>query len=190
MANFSTAYYSGTPKHRGAVLIVSLMMLLIMTILGINAVLTTTLQERMTGNLRNKHMSFQATEAALRTGERMALTLTRAQIFDDGGTDGMYTRQNFTVRELLDITSSDELSWQDGSDGSAQLAPPTLFKEPQYIVENYGESPRNKSCMRNAAKQSCGNPSCCLARVYRITARGFGINNIGGTVLQSTVREQ
>jgi len=56
-------------SSQGGALIISLVILLIMTILGLTAMQTTMLQERMAGNMKDRNMAFQATEAALRTGE-------------------------------------------------------------------------------------------------------------------------
>ncbi|TCK05937.1 pilus assembly PilX family protein [Marinobacterium mangrovicola] len=53
----------------GAALIVALIMLLLITIIGVSAMQTTTMEERMAGNLRDRHVAFQAAEAALRQGE-------------------------------------------------------------------------------------------------------------------------
>ena len=53
----------------GTALIVSLIFLLIMTLIGITAVRTTTLEEKMAGNMRDRNLAFQAAEAALRDAE-------------------------------------------------------------------------------------------------------------------------
>ncbi len=60
---------TGVGRQRGAVLIVSLIFLLLMTLIGVTAMQTTTLQERMAGNMRDQNLAFQAAEAALRQGE-------------------------------------------------------------------------------------------------------------------------
>jgi type IV pilus assembly protein PilX len=57
------------PNQRGAILITALMLLLIMTILGITAVTTSTLQEKMAGNLRDQYMAQEAGDAILRAAE-------------------------------------------------------------------------------------------------------------------------
>jgi type IV pilus assembly protein PilX len=56
-------------EQRGAVLIVSLIFLLLLTLIGTTAMRTTTLQERMAGNSRDVNLSLQAAESALRAGE-------------------------------------------------------------------------------------------------------------------------
>lgn len=55
--------------QRGAVLVVALVMLLLLTIIGMASMRGTALQENMAGNLRENNLSLQAAEAALRKGE-------------------------------------------------------------------------------------------------------------------------
>ncbi|KJS73675.1 MAG: pilus assembly protein PilX [Pseudomonas sp. BICA1-14] len=60
--------------QRGAVLLVALIMLLLLTILGAAAMRDTNLQERMAGNMRDHNLAFQAAEAALRFAEQEVKT--------------------------------------------------------------------------------------------------------------------
>jgi Tfp pilus assembly protein PilX len=53
-------------RQRGAALVVGLVLLVVITLVGVGAMQTTTLQEKMAGNLRDSNLSFQAAEAALR----------------------------------------------------------------------------------------------------------------------------
>jgi len=59
-------------QQNGAVLIVTLVMLLLMTLLAIGSMRGTVLQERMAGNLRDEHLAFQAAEMAQREAEQAA----------------------------------------------------------------------------------------------------------------------
>ena len=61
-------------RQRGAVLLVALIMLLLLTILGAAAMRDTNLQERMAGNMRDHDLAFQAAEAALRFAEQEVKT--------------------------------------------------------------------------------------------------------------------
>ena len=56
----------------GASLLVVLILLLVMTLLGLAALRGTLLQERMSANLLDRNLNFQAAEAALREGEDLA----------------------------------------------------------------------------------------------------------------------
>ncbi|SER12540.1 type IV pilus assembly protein PilX [Amphritea atlantica] len=62
------------PKNReqGAVLIIALIFVLILTLIGVSSMQGTTLQEKMSGNLRDRSVAFNAAEAALREGENSA----------------------------------------------------------------------------------------------------------------------
>jgi len=56
-------------RQRGMALVVSLVMLLSLTLLGLAAMQNTSLEERMAGNMRAQNLAFQAAEAGLRAGE-------------------------------------------------------------------------------------------------------------------------
>jgi len=60
----------GHASQRGAVLLVALIMLLLLTILGIAAMRDTNLQEKMAGNMRDHNLALQAAEAGLRFAEQ------------------------------------------------------------------------------------------------------------------------
>ena len=183
--NFSTTHYSGTSYQNGAVLIISLMLLVVMTILGVSAVTTTTMQEKMAGNMHNKNLSFQAAEAAMRTGENIAMPLSDATDFT-AGTNGLYERTEYTTDELLDTAGP--INWQDGDDDNPYLQPPVVNAVPQYIVEDFGTAPKYDNCSKDAeALQICC--TCCLQRIFRVTAKGSGLTAVGQSLLQSTVRQ-
>ena len=55
-------------KQRGVALFISLVLLLILTIIGISAVQTTSLEMRMTRNQYDATLAFQAAESARRAG--------------------------------------------------------------------------------------------------------------------------
>lgn len=56
-------------NERGAALIVALVILVALTLVGVTSMQTTTLQERMSGNVRDRNVAFQAAESALRNAE-------------------------------------------------------------------------------------------------------------------------
>ncbi len=55
------------PKQRGATLVVLLVMLVIVTLLTVSSLRSTTQEERMAGNSRDRDKAFQAAEAAVQT---------------------------------------------------------------------------------------------------------------------------
>src|SRR5690606_37918461 len=64
-----------TPAQRGASLIVVLLLLLVVTLLGLAAMRSTLLQERMAGNMVARGQAFQSAEAALREEEAFSTGL-------------------------------------------------------------------------------------------------------------------
>lgn len=85
-------------KQQGIVLVICLVLLLVTTLLGVTAMSTTSLEERMTQNERDRQTAFQAAEAALREGERyVSSQATSSGVFESSFTDtctnGLCTRR-------------------------------------------------------------------------------------------------
>jgi len=57
-------------KQQGVTLLMSLIFLIMLSILGLNAAQMSTLEERMSGNTRSRDLAFQAAEAALKHVEQ------------------------------------------------------------------------------------------------------------------------
>ncbi|HNC77604.1 MAG TPA: PilX N-terminal domain-containing pilus assembly protein, partial [Pseudomonadales bacterium] len=65
------AIHRGGNRQRGAILVVGLIVLLLMTLLGLSIMGGNAVEEKMAGNERDRQIAFQAAEAALREGERL-----------------------------------------------------------------------------------------------------------------------
>ncbi len=57
-------------KQLGAVFVTSLVFLVVITLLGVTAMKTATMEERMAGNLRDRNLALQAAEMGLRYAEQ------------------------------------------------------------------------------------------------------------------------
>ncbi len=79
-------------QQRGAVLIVALIMLLLLTVIGLSSMRGTSLQENMAGNMRDSNLALQASEAALRKGEE--------------DVTARFIAGNLTALETADVTGS------------------------------------------------------------------------------------
>jgi type IV pilus assembly protein PilX len=180
---------SFTAPHRqhGAVLVVSLLLLLVMTVLALGASQATRLQERMAGNARDHDLAFQSAEAGLRAGERLIdnpalasapvpCSAENCQVFELGvlTTDlGLtYADQAFEPKEwwnkhATDYAESEEIS-------GANLA----HADPQFYVEELEEVPDSLTI------PPTGPPPSRM--YYRITSRAEGGTSSAQVVLQST----
>ncbi len=162
--------------QKGAALIVSLLLLLVMTLLGISAVTTTTMEEKMAGNIRNKHMSFQAAETALRAGEQVAGNLDPDTNFN--GTNGLYPRTEVGDTNYPIWMQPSGINWQNVSGVNG------VVQDPEYVVEDFSNAPRDKNCMLELPP-----PPGCMLPIYRVTAKGWGQNTNAETMLQSTYKQ-
>tara|TARA_B100000900_G_C20380323_1_gene634287 strand:+ start:71 stop:559 length:489 start_codon:yes stop_codon:yes gene_type:complete len=157
------------------VLAICLIIMLILAILGSSAIKTTIVQERATGLTRNKQISFDSSEAALRFGEINADTISIGAATD--GSVGLW---------LPDPTSP---RWLDGAIKSSWITLPggtisNVLEQPQYVMEFTGSIPRDDSCALDA--EASANQDC-WRYTYRVTAEGKGLNNDTLTTVQSTI---
>jgi len=172
-------------KQSGATLIITLIMLLIMTMLGVTTIKTTVIGERMTGHFFNKRLSFDAAEAALRVGENAADAFPITAPTD--GTDGLYVPNPTGTPIWLDplIPIPDPIAvtigWQDRAGILNPLDP--LADQPQYIAEYLGGVPRDQNCALDA---DASTNQDCWRHAYRVSARGWGKNLNAQSLTQST----
>lgn len=170
--------------QRGAALIVSLLFLVILTLIGVSAMTTTTLEERMAGNAKDFNVAFQAAEAALRDGwdDLNSSRIFGEEVFDLGCPSGLCRR---------DPTSSQpvwySVDWMAaaptlelGSQTSAALLPTGpggVARQPRYIVEVFPDGIGIVSA--DTAKKQF---------IYRVTARGFGSTLSAQATVQANFR--
>ncbi|KRT55382.1 pilus assembly PilX family protein [endosymbiont of Ridgeia piscesae] len=87
-------------QQRGAVLVLALMLLVIMTVLGISGIGNSVLEQRMAGNFHQSNTALQAAEVALRVAERWLTTnitsTANLSSFKSGST-GLYSAMRHTV---------------------------------------------------------------------------------------------
>lgn len=93
----------------GAALIITLVFLVVVTLIGVSAMRTTTMEENMAGNLRNQAVAFEGAEAALREGEGRLLG---------------FTSQPATPKDCPDGASecTERVTWQDSAASWESLA--------------------------------------------------------------------
>jgi type IV pilus assembly protein PilX len=166
-----------TGPQQGAALIVSLIMLLLMTIVGISSVRNTAMQERMAGNLRARSLAFEHAEQGLRDAEQVAAANdNNASLFLSNNSDGAYDGRWFDAGLSQPRWQAGGF-WKDGDadgDGSDDY---------EYIIERLDQVPLFDGCELDATNQSQ-----CLRRMYLVTVRA-SVSNTGATViLQSTYK--
>jgi type IV pilus assembly protein PilX len=187
MQNFS---YSN--KQQGAALIVSLVILLLMMILGLAAIRTSSMEEKMAGNTMDLEIAFQAAETALRTGEAWIATLS---VEPEATTDG----SNIVwVGDAMDPDSDNAKNWWQEQTGTwwtsnavqvtnaitfESTAGTTTIVNPRYIIE-YQQFVNDDLLVGTGGGPSTGRV------FYRITARGTGGSANSRILLQSTMAKR
>lgn len=201
-------------RQRGAVLIVALIFLLLLTMLAISATGRSLLQTRMAGGLRNAQQAEMSTDTALR-GAEWALWTSTSKVggrlnCTEGSLSGddaciIYNPSDSAYASDGDVTTfRHSLGWVasigheykgPGDDGytDAGLKTAQLAHNPRYIIEDMGRElppgagPQHES---GATGPNNNGPGQLNTHIFRITARATGGSENTVRVRQSTFDAQ
>ena len=161
------------------VLVVSLIILVIVTLLAISALRVTTLEERMAGNTRDRHLAFEAAEYALREAQDFLSAPVLPAFTVSGGSSGGW----FTGLDTSPTGQSEDNYWMlthPWSTKSVVAAKTTAVltnqSQPRYVIEEFPAIP----CKSDSLKWPPPQPR----NVYRVTARGTGRTTDAEVMLQ------
>lgn len=159
----------------GAVLIISLVLLLLLSMIGISVSQNSGTEERMAGNSRDKNLSFQAAESALNAAEQ-ALTTARSTgampAFASNGAGGYYDENPSNTSLNSDILTDSFWEGNNVISYTATLDGIDNDNHPRYIIQDLGCIP------------PCTTPATDPHN-YRITTYATGGTTSAVTVLQS-----
>ena len=167
-------------RNTGIALFLSLVLLLVLTILGVSAVQTTSLEVRMARNEHDTLLAFQAAESALRDAEVFIEGLTSTVDFVDAGTAGLWT-----VAPLGDPNRWDTPNVFTGAlNRTADSAVSGVAAPSTFIVEHAA------SVLRDVNAYQLDDPSGAGAtdriEMFRVTAQGVGGSLNSRVLLQVT----
>jgi type IV pilus assembly protein PilX len=177
-------------RQKGAVLVISLLLLLVMTLLGLGASQSTRLQERMAGNQRDQEVALQGAEASLRAAETILSpvvneVLTRCLAPSDScnSYDMKVLVGNPTAEEEdkveLDLANQSDEWWNDfGKDYANATDLGAVSTTPEYVIEHKAE-------VREVISDS-GADLNTFRDFYIATARSSGITDTAQVVLQTS----
>ena len=151
---------SGPARQRGAVLFVSLVFLVLITLLALTAASTSVMQERMTGGLRNGQLALMGSESTARSVEWLIwnksnnATSNKLHCGATGGDDFCYQASNITgVYGMNSLVASfrTQQGWPADTSGdgattyattmtglSGNQAAASLAQQPRYMIEDLG----------------------------------------------------
>lgn len=163
-------------RQTGAALVISLIMLLLLTLVGVTATQVTSLEEKMAGNARDANIAFQAAEAALRQGEGNIEAIVALAAFN--GSAGLLGVDNPEPDYKAAST------WSSSNSISYPSAIPLVKTSPRYFIKYIGEMSANDNAEINLG--GYGNQvSGVSTSVFKVTARGTGGVDTTQVTLQS-----
>jgi type IV pilus assembly protein PilX len=172
--------FSSRHKNTGVALFISLVLLLLLTIIGVSAVQTTTLEVRMARNEHDTLLAFQSAESALRDAEALLETLTSAVSFTDAGTNGRWT--------IADLGDPDRWNLAGLWTGALSVTGATnvagVAAQPRFIIEHVASVLREDNAYQLNDPYAGGTAD--RIEMFRITARGVGGSPNAVVLLQST----
>ena len=171
-------------RQRGAVLIVALVLLLVLTVLGTAGIQDTVMEERMAGNFRDVNVALQAAEAAIGHGEANVVNPTTFKSMLFNGSDGtaeldplvnpMGSGTNPLSAGNYGLTVLESVLTESG--GDLLVSAP-----PKYFVEKLPEIELPDSDLTSGFQD---RPP--VVNYYRVTGKAWGITSNTEVILQST----
>lgn len=197
MKTFQSSFH----KQAGVALPVALVMLLISTMVGLAAIRSSINQEKMSANMYDRSLAYQAAEGALRAAEEKILnasdpeadSLSANCILDSTPACAAIPRYTFS----LPPSASDDVDWENASSTfKANTALLSTNSSPQYYIERIGLVGGTDE-LGVGSSANCDNYAGCddtppTAMLFRITARsGDPADNDGRAIvaLQATVKQ-
>lgn len=187
----NTRFSSHRLRQQGSALIISLFILLVLTIIGVNSMSSLVLEERMASNSRQSMMAAQQAEIALRAGEawiagNISVPADIPQ-FSSGSAE-LYS-QHEPIRAPFDVF--DESLWATGTNSqpvNVSVDPDgpkstLVTQSPRYIIEYLGRT----GVFHGDLKPSAATLDT-RDYVFRVTAIGWGEDVNAKFLVQSTYR--
>lgn len=169
--------------QRGSVLIVSLMILLVLTLIGVTALGTSTLEEKMANNSQDQSLAFQAAEAALLEAQVTANTANLA-VFNNTG--GFYDLAGPPI--TADNNISNPAIWT-GTNSRTAAAIPGIASQARYILEIITKEPPAAGGVAAPGPYGSGAAPGPFANI-RITVRATGGTDNAVVMLQGHFARQ
>lgn len=175
-------------RQQGFVLVMALVFLTLLTIIGVTALSTTSLEEKMAGNMKDRNLAFQSAETALLAAERWYEAQTTKPVFPDIA-NGLYVTDSTSA-----VSNWDAINWTTNvvtfpctptTTTSCGSGVSKINTQPKFIIEDMGELPEEKGSIVSPTDYKGKGSS-----IARITARGTGGTDAAVSMVQSTYARQ
>jgi len=162
-------------NQAGMVLVVSLLILITLTILGLTAIQSARTETSMAGNQRELGITFSAAEAGLGAGQDYIDNSISKTMFNDPS-QGLYD-----ILEL-DPDYRDPAVWDDSQ--TAAIGLPHVAEQPKFIIKYLGDRSQNEVAAVNIGGYGSAQPGMTVSN-FRITSRAVGQTGRASRQLQA-----
>ncbi len=160
---------SNRKQQQGVALVVSLIILVSLTMLGLTSIQRTTTDLAMAGNQRETGLMFQAAEVGLSSAETFIGNSTTNADFNNAGLGLITVPDNNPAYNGPDYFRP---NWNTSSQQTATAL--DAWEQPRYMIEYLGDRSQNPLAGVNIGSYGTIQ-SGDIVSIYRSTARGVGL---------------
>lgn len=156
--------FSFRTRQRGAVLVVSLIILLIVTMIAVSSMQGTVLEEKMAGNSLDRNLAFQTAESSVREAEMFIEGIVSLGNFQGAG--GLYGRTD------AEPSFYNPATWSDATQHVVANGNYGAYEKPKFFIKHSTTVVGTEGAMNMSGYGD--NKGTGDVTVFRITARGTG----------------
>lgn len=163
-------------KSQGAILPVSLLLLFVITLIGVSSTQVTQMQEKMSANLQDKILSFNAAESGLAAGEAWILGQLTQPISYASCPSFPCIRNEY---ENIDFATQPD-SWWNANSTALGVDLTDVYSQPRYVIEFVQFVP-------DSLEIGSSTTSNRGVYYYQLTSKGVGASANSVTIIQSAL---
>lgn len=164
-------------SQAGVTLVVSLLILVTLTLLGVASMQNTRTEISMAGNLRESNLTFNAAEAGLRSAEAFIEASASKGVFNSPST-GLFNKDD------EDPDYADSATWATTASQTASASLSLVKEQPRFVVKYLGDRSQNEVAAVNIGGYGSGQPGLTVSN-FRVTAQGTGQSGNARRYVQS-----
>ncbi len=164
----------GSPRNQqGAVLVISLLILVVLTLIGLTGMQTTTMEERMAGNMRDRYVAFHAAEL----GRSDAVTWLDSRTARPAASTCTGLPCDVMTLNAHAYLGWDHTNWtNNGRPYTATVA--DVNTQPRFVVEEHMPVEDSGGLVLGQVPK--------VRWFYRITSRGTGLSDEAQVIVQTS----
>jgi len=163
-------------QQNGAVMVISLILLMVVTLIAVSSMRGTMLEEKMAGNTLDRNLAFQSAESAVREAEIAIEGVASLGNLD--GTAGLFGLTDVEPEATYAAT------WTDATQHVVTNASYGAYQAPEYFIKHFTTVTGTEGALNMSGYGD--NKGSGDVSVFRITARGTGGNADSAEVILRT----